>query len=133
MLTTWRDVKDELVAVSGITGWRFHDMRRSFASALGEAGIPEAVADAVPNHRQSATRGGVLGVYQRAERWPEQMAAMQRWGELLAAAIDGRARSCEVTNPTSTISCERQASMPCASVSKRPTPTCSIGSPNASA
>src|ERR1700747_2149076 len=67
--------------------WSWHDFRRSFATALGEAGIPEAVADAVLNHRQSATRGGVLGVYQRASRWPEQVKAMELWGRLLAAAI----------------------------------------------
>ena len=71
-------------------GWTWHDFRRSFATALGEAGIPEAVADAVLNHRQSATRGGVLGVYQRASRWPEQVKAMELWGRLLAAAIEGR-------------------------------------------
>jgi hypothetical protein len=34
-----------------IPDWSWHDFRRSFASALGEAGIPEAVADAVLNHR----------------------------------------------------------------------------------
>ena len=69
-------------------GWTWHDFRRSFATALGEAGISEAVADAILNHRQSATRGGVLGVYQRATRWPEQVKAMQLWGQLLAAALN---------------------------------------------
>jgi integrase len=73
-----------------VTGWTWHDFRRSFATALGEAGIPEAVADAVLNHRQAATRGGVLGVYQRASRWPEQVKARQLWGRLLAVAIDGK-------------------------------------------
>ena len=73
-----------------LPAWRWHDFRRSFATALGEAGVAEAVADAVLNHRQSATRGGVLGVYQQARRWPEQKAAMVRWGEMLTAAIDGK-------------------------------------------
>jgi integrase len=73
-----------------LTGWTWHDFRRSFATALGEAGIPEAVADAVLNHRQSATRGSVLGVYQRAGRWPEQLRVMQYLHKLLAAAICGR-------------------------------------------
>jgi integrase len=75
---------------SRLPAWRWHDLRRSFATALAEAGIPEAVADAILNHRQSATRGGVLGVYQRAQRWPEQKAAMARWGALLEAAITGK-------------------------------------------
>ena len=81
---------------SPLTGWTWHDFRRSFATALGEAGIPETVADAVLNHRQSATRGGVLGVYQRASRWPEQVKAMELWGRLLAAAIEGREAGAEV-------------------------------------
>jgi integrase len=97
---TFTDIKTTLVTKTGpqdgeegpppLDGWTWHDFRRSFATALGEAGIPEAVADAVLNHRQSATRGGVLGVYQRARRWPEQVLAMQLWGRLLAAAIEGR-------------------------------------------
>lgn len=86
-MTTWCQIKNELVAASGLDGWQFHDLRRSFATALGEAGVAEPVVDAVLNHRQSVTRGGVLGVYQRAQRWPEQIAAMQRWGAILAAAI----------------------------------------------
>ncbi|MDE2333979.1 MAG: tyrosine-type recombinase/integrase [Rhodospirillales bacterium] len=80
-------LKAKLGALAGITDWRWHDLRRSFASALGEAGIAEAVADAVLNHRQAATRGGVLGVYQRATRWPEQVAAMTAWGAMLAEAM----------------------------------------------
>ena len=81
---------------AALAGWTWHDFRRSFATALGENGIPEAVADAVLNHRQSATRGGVLGVYQRASRWPEQMRAMELWGRLLAAAIEGKIEGAEV-------------------------------------
>jgi integrase len=87
-VNTWSKVKLALDEAAGLTGWRWHDCRRSFATALGEAGIPEAVADAVLNHRQSATRGGVMGVYQRAQRWPEQKAVTAQWGAILAAAIN---------------------------------------------
>jgi integrase len=90
VLDVFSDVKDALADEAGLTGWTWHDFRRSFATALGEAGIPEVVADAVLDHRQSATRGGVLGVYQRASRWPEQVRAMEHWGQLLAGAIEGR-------------------------------------------
>jgi Phage integrase family len=96
IVDTFSDIKTTLTEATSsggspaLTGWTWHDFRRSFATALGEAGIPEAVADAILNHRQSATRGGVLGVYQRASRWPEQVKAMQLWGWLLAAAIEGR-------------------------------------------
>ena len=76
-------------AAPELLGWRLHDMRRSFATALGEAGVSETIADAILNHRQAATRAGVLGVYQRSVRWPEQVAAMQHWGRLLEAALEG--------------------------------------------
>ncbi len=88
---TFSDIKAALDDAAGLAGWRFHDLRRSFATALGERGVPEPVADAVLNHRQAATRGGVLGVYQRAQRWPEQVRAMEVWGDVLAAAIGARA------------------------------------------
>lgn len=86
-LSTFSQMKAALDGKAELTGWRWHDFRRSFATALGEAGVSEAVADAVLNHKQSATRGGVLGVYQRAQRWPEQVKAMQAWGTALAAAL----------------------------------------------
>jgi integrase len=89
-LQTFSAAKEALDAAAGLTGWRWHDLRRSFATALGEAGMAEPVVDAVLNHRQAATRGGVLGVYQRAQRWPEQARAMEAWGAILAAAIEGR-------------------------------------------
>lgn len=70
--------------------WRMHDHRRSFVTALAEAGVHEAVLDAILNHRQAATRAGVLGVYQRAQRWPEQVQAMMRWDGLLSQQIGAR-------------------------------------------
>ena len=86
-IDTFSDLKAELVKLSGVDGWRWHDTRRSFASIMAERGVAEPVADAVLNHRQSATRGGVLGVYQRSTRWPEQVAAMTAWGEALDGAL----------------------------------------------
>ena len=85
-IDTFTDIKAMLVGATGIDGWRWHDFRRSFATALAEAGVAESVADAILNHKQSATRGGVLGVYQRAQRWPEQVDAMKIWDRVLISA-----------------------------------------------
>jgi hypothetical protein len=81
-------MKATLGAKAELTGWRLHDFRRSFATALGETSFPEVIVDAVLNHRQSATRGGVLGTYQRSQRWPDQVRAMKTWGKILATAIE---------------------------------------------
>jgi integrase len=103
VLSTFTAIKTNLAKAAGrqqregdaaprsTIGWTFHDFRRSFASALGEADLPEAVADLVLNHRQAASRSGVLGVYQQSVRWPAQVRAMELWGRLLAAAIEEEA------------------------------------------
>ena len=67
--------------------WRMHDYRRSFVTTLGEVGVHEALLDGILNHRQSATRGGVLGVYQQATRWPERIKTMKKWDGLLHSAL----------------------------------------------
>jgi integrase len=96
-ITTFSAIRGALKdAAPELVGWRLHDMRRSFATALGEAGVPETIADAILNHRQAATRAGVLGVYQRSVRWPEQVAAMQHWGRLLEAALKGKIVDVEI-------------------------------------
>lgn len=93
VLQTFSDLKAALLAATeeqsadALPNWTWHDFRRSFATALGEAGIPEPVADAILNHRQAATRAGVLGTYQRASRWPAQRQAMELWGKMLASSI----------------------------------------------
>jgi integrase len=84
-------IKAAVSKAAGVFGWTIHDFRRSFASAAAELGVPEPVADAILSHRQSATRAGVLGVYQRSSRWPEQVAAMNAWGAAFSAAVIGAA------------------------------------------
>jgi hypothetical protein len=72
---------------------RWDDVRQA---VTGSADIPESVADAVLNRRRAATRGGALGVYQRASRCPEQVKATEHRGRLLAASIEGREPRAEV-------------------------------------
>jgi integrase len=74
-----------------VEAWSLHDCRRSFASTLGRLGeFDDATIDGVLNHRQTATRGGVLGTYNRSTRLPAQAEALERWGRLLADALEGR-------------------------------------------
>lgn len=92
-IKTFTDLKERISAAAPeVTGWTYHDFRRGFVTALGEAGVSETLADAILNHRQSATRGGVLGVYQKALRWPEQVDAMKLWGRLLEQEIHRNGR-----------------------------------------
>lgn len=92
-ISGWSKIKTELATAAGFSAWTWHDFRRSFASIMAERGIAEPVADAMLNHRQSATRGGVMGVYQQSKRWPEQEAAMRAWGSALAEAIQAQQKA----------------------------------------
>ncbi len=69
------------------TGWRLHDVRRAFVTHLAEQGHDESALDVCINHRASATRGGIRGVYQRAQRWAERVAALDAWNAFLDAHI----------------------------------------------
>jgi integrase len=52
---------DEL---SGIHGWRLHDLRRTIVCGMARMGIPPHVTNKILNH-QSGTISGVAAVYQR--------------------------------------------------------------------
>jgi integrase len=54
--------KRELDELSGVTGWRLHDLRRTCVSGMARLGIPPHVADKILNH-QSGTISGVAAVY----------------------------------------------------------------------
>ena len=71
--------KSLLDQLSGITGWRLHDLRRTCVSGMARLGIAPHIADKILNH-QSGTISGVAAVYQRHEFLPERQAALDLWG-----------------------------------------------------
>jgi integrase len=71
--------KRELDRLSGVSGWRLHDLRRTCISGMARLGISPHVADKVLNH-QSGTISGVAAVYQRHEFLAERQAALDMWG-----------------------------------------------------
>jgi len=81
--------KRALDRLSGVTGWTFHDCRRTFVSQLAEhsCSLPESALDAVLNHRQAATRSGVLAVYQVASRRGDQDTALRTWDSILRGLV----------------------------------------------
>jgi integrase len=71
--------KLQLDQLSGVTGWRLHDLRRTCVSGMARLGIAPHVADKVLNH-QAGTISGVAAVYQRHEFLAERREALERWG-----------------------------------------------------
>jgi integrase len=71
--------KRRLDQLSGVTGWRLHDLRRTCVSGMARLGIAPHVADKILNH-QAGTISGVAAVYQRHEFLSERKEALERWG-----------------------------------------------------
>jgi integrase len=71
--------KRRLDELSGMTGWRLHDLRRTCVSGMARLGIAPHVADKILNH-QTGTISGVAAVYQRHEFLAERKAALDKWG-----------------------------------------------------
>jgi hypothetical protein len=65
-----------------------HDFRRSMVSAMADHGVAFEVADSLLNHAASQSRGGIVGVYQRAELGARKVQALALWSRLLLGSGD---------------------------------------------
>ena len=84
--TEFSRAKRLLDQLSGVTGWRLHDLRRTCVSGMARLGVAPHVADKILNH-QSGTISGVAAVYQRHEFLMERRDALNRWGEYVAKIV----------------------------------------------
>jgi integrase len=85
----WSKSKDRLDHRSGVTCWTLHDLRRTVATGLQRLGVRLEVTEAVLNH-VAGSRAGIVGVYQRHAWAEEKRAALNAWGEHVAAIIQQR-------------------------------------------
>jgi hypothetical protein len=61
-----------------------HDLRRSQATALAEAGFDEGVVDRIQNHVATGSRASaVAAVYNKAQKLPERAAALDAWARMV--------------------------------------------------
>jgi integrase len=84
--TAWAYSKDLLDKRSGVTGWVIHDLHRSVATGMADIGIQPHIIEAVLNH-VSGQKGGIAGIYNRAQYATEKAQALARWDEHLALAV----------------------------------------------
>ena len=88
--------KAGLDKASGVDDWRLHDLRRTMATGLQRLGVRLEVTEAVLNH-VAGSRAGIVGVYQRHAWSDEKRAALEAWGAHVAAIVEGRQATDNVT------------------------------------
>ena len=80
-------VKKRLDIMSDVTNWRFHDLRRSFATHSTEKlSISPVIADKILNHATGQVRG-VAAIYQHGEYLEDRRAALQKWGNFIQELV----------------------------------------------
>ncbi|MEL5849894.1 MAG: integrase arm-type DNA-binding domain-containing protein [Candidatus Igneacidithiobacillus chanchocoensis] len=84
----WSRAKGQLDSLSGVKGWRIHDLRRTVATGLQRLGIRLEVIEAVLGHI-GGSRSGVVGVYQRHAFDDEKRAALVAWGRHVEQVAEG--------------------------------------------
>jgi integrase len=93
----WSKSKARLDGISAVNGWTLHDLRRTTATGLQKLGVRLEVTESVLNH-VSGSRAGIVGVYQRHEWSEEKRAALNAWGERVAAIVEGPTEANNVTH-----------------------------------
>lgn len=80
--------KAALDALSHVSNWRIHDLRRTAATYMAdELRIAPVVVDRLLNHVSGAVRG-VAAIYQRGEHLAEREAALDAWGLLVEDLVN---------------------------------------------
>jgi integrase len=85
--------KADLDRESGITGWVFHDLRRTVRSRLAELRIPYEVAERVLNHAMTK----IERTYNRHAYRDEKRKALEAWAGRLALIVGEGLRAPNVT------------------------------------
>jgi integrase len=76
----------ELNDSRALAKWVLHDLRRSAATGMAEIGIQPHVIEAVLNHI-SGHKGGIAGIYNRAQYSAEKAQALARWDKHVAGLV----------------------------------------------
>jgi integrase len=87
-MSSWSYFNKCVRKASGVESFILHDLRRTFSTLMAEhTDVSESLIDSLLNHKQSATRGGVMRHYQKSQNLEKRRGVMAKWGELLEAWV----------------------------------------------
>jgi integrase len=70
-----------------VKDWTSHDLRRTALTGMAKLGVDPLVLGHIANHRTTTRAGMTLAVYVRYDYGREKAAALDQWGERLAAIV----------------------------------------------
>jgi integrase len=79
-------VKAKVDRLSGVTGWRWHDLRRSARTGMARLGVPDRAAEAALNH--VSDRSQLTRVYDRHDYVKEALEALETWQAHVVLRLD---------------------------------------------
>jgi integrase len=90
--STWHNSKKALnLRVGKIPEWRIHDLRKTFATGLGDLGVQPHVIECCLNH-VDGFRAGVGGTYNYSRYAGEMRQAVEQWADHLRSVTTGAER-----------------------------------------
>jgi integrase len=78
--------KTRIDKLSGVSGWTYHDLRRTMVSGMANLGIDIATAEKAINHKSGVFRG-IVSVYQKHHFSDEKRNAFQVWGRFVTGLV----------------------------------------------
>ena len=83
-MKSWSHFNSSVRKATGVKNFNLHDLRRTFSTLIAEhTEFSEGLIDGLLNHKQSATRSGVIRHYQMAKHVDRRREVMDWWGAFL--------------------------------------------------
>lgn len=79
--------KIALDKASGVTGWKLHDLRKTFATGLARLEISQTVTARCLNHSSEGKQTALDRIYNKHDFAPQTAKAWQAWGRHVAAVV----------------------------------------------
>lgn len=74
------DAPKKAIVTPSVAPWRFHDLRRSFATGLARLGVAPHIIELTLNHKPR----GIVAIYQKHQYGAEVKAAFELWSQHVA-------------------------------------------------
>ena len=87
-MRSWSHFNNSVRKATGIDNFNIHNLRRTFSTLIAEnSEFGEGLIDGLLNHKQSATRSGVMRHYQLAKHTQRRREVMNWWQDFLSNEV----------------------------------------------